>query len=147
MYSCEPLDVPGFEVLLRKFRPQIVHFHDFSVGANLLHMRLARARGARVVMTYHSPGQSCLQRSLLYRGKVVCDGEIRPLRCSACRMGAMGIPSWIGFPHRVANIFEDMATAYKIKVIIRKRSGISVTDIPLHPCISGKSLRDIKVPS
>lgn len=95
VYCCAPDAVPGFEALLRDFRPQIVHFHDFSVGANLLHLRLARAYGARTVMTYHSPGQSCLQRSLLYRGRTVCDGEIRTVRCTECRFSVSGIPATI----------------------------------------------------
>ncbi len=126
VYSCEPLDVSGFDALLRKFRPQIVHFHDFSVGANLLHMRLARASGARVVMSYHSPGQSCLQRSLLYRGKVVCDGEIRPLRCSACRLGVMGIPSWIGFP--LATVPRLGLNANSSSRVIRALTARAMTD-------------------
>ncbi|HVG32896.1 MAG TPA: glycosyltransferase [Pyrinomonadaceae bacterium] len=96
VYGCAPSDVPGFEFLLKEFQPDIVHFHDFSVGANLLHLRLAEAAGARTLVTYHSPGQSCLQRSLLYRGREVCDGVISSVRCTACRLGVSGMPETIG---------------------------------------------------
>lgn len=96
VYACLPDGVPGFEDLLARFEPQVVHLHDFSVSANLLHIRLAKQTGAHVVMTYHSPGQSCTQRSLLYRGKEICDGEILPVRCTECRMSAMGAPFVLG---------------------------------------------------
>lgn len=92
VYDCIPSAVPDFEVLLQNVRPDIVHFHDFSVGANLLHLRFTKAYGARTVMTYHSPGQSCLQRSLLYRGRKVCDGRISAVRCTECRMTVSNVP-------------------------------------------------------
>ena len=95
-YSCLPDAIPGFEALLDEFEPDIVHVHDFSVTINRLHLRAARVAGCRLVMTYHSPGQSCLQRSLLYRGRTVCDGEIRANRCTECRLGVSGIPAPVG---------------------------------------------------
>jgi glycosyltransferase involved in cell wall biosynthesis len=95
VYGCAPSAVPGFASLLKEFQPDIVHFHDFSVSANLLHLRLAQAAGARTLLTYHSPGQSCLQRSLLYRGREVCDGVISSVRCTACRLGVSGMPETI----------------------------------------------------
>jgi glycosyltransferase involved in cell wall biosynthesis len=75
------------------FDPHIVHLHDFSSGANLLHLRAAKTHGAKIVMTYHSPGQSCLQRSLLYQGRTPCDGEILEIRCTECRLTNAGMPS------------------------------------------------------
>lgn len=90
IYSCATVAVPSFTDLLRSFRPQIVHFHDFSVSANLMHMRMAQAHGAKIVMTYHAPGQSCLQRSLRYQGITPCDGAIVTQRCTACRLTAAG---------------------------------------------------------
>ncbi len=95
-YQCAPDAVPGFERILQEFAPGIVHFHDFSIGANLLHLRLAKAYRSRIVMTYHSPGQSCLQRSLLYRGKTICDGRIDQHRCTECRLSANGLPALLG---------------------------------------------------
>lgn len=95
VYDCAPAEIPGFENLLRNFQPAVVHFHDFSSGASLRHLRAARACGARTVMTYHSPGQSCLQRSLLYRGRTICDGQIETSRCTECRLSAAGMPAWL----------------------------------------------------
>ncbi len=97
-YSCRVDDVHGYGDLLAEIRPEMVHLHDFSVAVNLNHIEAARARGAKTVMSFHSPGQSCLQRELLYNGRSVCDGEILLDRCTACRLGTQGIPSWIRWP-------------------------------------------------
>jgi glycosyltransferase involved in cell wall biosynthesis len=94
-YSCLPQAVPGFAELLARLSPDIVHFHDFSSGANRLHLHAERERGAGLVMAYHSPGQSCTQRSLLFRGQQVCDGRIDRQRCTACRLGSAGAPAWL----------------------------------------------------
>ncbi|MHB8734304.1 MAG: glycosyltransferase [Terriglobales bacterium] len=93
IYTCRPANNPGFRALLHKFEPSIVHLHDFSVGANLLHVEAARRAGAKVLVTYHSPGQSCPQRSLLYRNRRPCDGMLRPRRCTVCRLSAGGVPA------------------------------------------------------
>ena len=97
IYSCESSEVPEFAELLEQLRPGIVHFHDFSGQANLRHMQISRRAGSRIVMSFHSPGQSCLQRELWYRGERgrLCDGRIDVARCSACRLGVHGIPEWI----------------------------------------------------
>ena len=97
-YTCRTSAVSGFRELIQRLKPAVVHFHDFSTGANLLHLDEAKAAGAKTVMTYHSPGQTCLQRELRYNGSTVCDGEIRLDRCTACRLGAQGIPSWLRWP-------------------------------------------------
>lgn len=98
VYSCRTGEVPGFEALLRELTPDVVHFQDFSSGANLHHLELARAAGARTIMSYHSPGQSCLERELLYNGTDVCDGEIRLDRCTACRLAVQGVPAGVRWP-------------------------------------------------
>jgi len=98
VYECRTSEVPDFRDLMQRLQPSIVHLHDFSFGANLRHIDEAKAAGAKTVMTYHSPGQSCLQRELLYNGTNPCDGEIRLDRCTACRLGAQGIPAWLRWP-------------------------------------------------
>jgi glycosyltransferase involved in cell wall biosynthesis len=92
VYSCRPKATPGYEELLDSFRPDIVHLHDFGFSVSLSHIEAAKRRGAKIVMTYHSPGQSCLQRSLLFQGKTPCDGEILEKRCTSCRLEANGAP-------------------------------------------------------
>lgn len=98
VYQCRTAATPGYAELLDALRPDIVHLHDFSTAVNLAHLEQAKARGIKLVMTYHTPGQSCKQFELLYNGQQVCDGEIRVDRCTACRLGVQGVPSWIRWP-------------------------------------------------
>jgi glycosyltransferase involved in cell wall biosynthesis len=98
VYACTTQEVPGFAELLGELKPDVVHFQDFSSGANLHHLALARAVGAKTVMSYHTPGQSCLQRELLQNGQNVCDGQILLDRCTACRLGTQGIPRLVRWP-------------------------------------------------
>lgn len=84
--------LPGFEALLDEVRPDAVHFHDQSGGASLSHLRAVKARGIAAVATYHSPGQTCPQSSLLRWGRIPCDGEVRLGRCTSCRLNFSGVP-------------------------------------------------------
>jgi glycosyltransferase involved in cell wall biosynthesis len=97
VYYCRTTEVPGFGELLDQHRPAVVHFQDFSFGANLLHLDEIKKRGIQSVMTIHSPGQSCLQREMLFGGTTPCDGEIKLDRCTACRLKVMGIPNWLSW--------------------------------------------------
>jgi glycosyltransferase involved in cell wall biosynthesis len=92
IYRRLPAEVPGFAQTLDRVQPELVHFHDFSIGANLMHMREAHAAGLPTMLTFHSPGQSCLQTALLYRGQEFCDGRIDLHRCTECRLSVGGVP-------------------------------------------------------
>lgn len=85
-----------FKTLLAEYQPEIVHFHDFTASAGLAHMRLAKEAGVKVVLTYHTPSNSCSQHGLRYRSQTVCDGKIQLRRCSECRLSGSGIPPWLG---------------------------------------------------
>ena len=91
-YTKEFDEVPGLEELLDELRPDIVHFHDQGSGSSLSHMRLVKAHGCRIVLTCHSPGQTCPQRELLRYGRIPCDGEVLLQRCAACRLTVSGVP-------------------------------------------------------
>lgn len=92
VYECRTPSAPGFEALVSAFEPDVVHFHDFSTGANLTHLDIAKSKGAKVIMTIHSPGQICLQRELLYQGRTPCDGRLLLHRCTRCRLTVAGAP-------------------------------------------------------
>ena len=87
------VSTPEFAELVDEFRPDVLHMHDFGVSCGLTHLRLAAQRGVRTMMTIHSPGQSCPQKALRYRGRTACDGELRPVRCSECRLASQGVPA------------------------------------------------------
>jgi glycosyltransferase involved in cell wall biosynthesis len=85
--------LPGFAALLDGFRPQVLHLHSWSDRCGLSHVLAARARGIRVVMTVHAPGFTCLQGSLRFRRRQVCDGRIDDRRCTDCRLVNGGVPA------------------------------------------------------
>ncbi|HXC02558.1 MAG TPA: glycosyltransferase [Opitutaceae bacterium] len=91
-YTREFQELPGFEALLADVQPDLVHFHDQSGGASLSHLKRVKALGLPAVVTYHSPGQTCLQSALLREGRIPCDGKVDASRCTSCRLMATGMP-------------------------------------------------------
>jgi glycosyltransferase involved in cell wall biosynthesis len=80
-----------FTKLLDDERPDVVHFHDQSAGASLSHLDVVKSKNIRSVLTYHSPGQSSLQRALIRNGKEPCDGHLDLTRCTVCRYTSGGL--------------------------------------------------------
>lgn len=88
-------EIPGFEALLDSYRPDLVHFHDFSNCASLSHLRICKKKGIRTLLTYHSPGQSCLQRALIQDGQRPCSAKIDINVCTKCRYRNSGAPDLV----------------------------------------------------
>lgn len=91
LYTRATSHAPDFQQLLTDYQPDIVHFHNFSVSQGITHLRLAKAAGCKIVLTYHTPSNSCSQHGLLYRSKIACDGRISLQRCSECRLSGAGL--------------------------------------------------------
>ena len=51
--------------------------------------------GIPTVLTYHSPGQSCLQKALRFGGQEICDGLLSVNRCTKCNIRSRGLPGSI----------------------------------------------------
>lgn len=85
-------EIPGFEELLQEFRPDVVHLHSFSGACGLSHARAAKAFGARLVVTVHAPGFTCIKGNLIDARGRVCDGVMRERRCTRCRLHNGGAP-------------------------------------------------------
>ena len=86
---------PGFQELLAEFRPDVVHLHSFSDRCGLSHARAAKAAGARLVVTVHAPGFSCIKGNLIDASGAICDGVLRERRCTRCRLHNGGLPRWL----------------------------------------------------
>ena len=71
--------------LLHASRPALIHFHTFGQREAVI-AELAAQHSIPYLFTYHYPASLCPNRSLLRWGTTPCDGEIRALRCSACRL-------------------------------------------------------------
>jgi len=83
------------ETLFARQAPDVLHFHTFG-RTEAVFARLAREHGIPYLFTYHSPGWSCREGSLLRWGRERCDGEVRTWRCSACKLQQrLRCPPWI----------------------------------------------------
>jgi glycosyltransferase involved in cell wall biosynthesis len=83
---------PGFASFLREWRPDVVHFHAFTLGAGEDHARCCRAAEIPYVITYHTPTMSCPRGTLLEWGTEVCDGRFDVRRCTRCTLHGRGWP-------------------------------------------------------
>ena len=82
-----PADLPARAraLMAGPHRPDLLHFHTFGRTEAAL-ARLAAAQHIPYAFTYHSPAWTCRRETLLRWGGPVCDGEVRVLRCSACKV-------------------------------------------------------------
>jgi len=71
--------------LLQDERPDLLHFHTFGMAEAAV-AELAVERGIPYAFTYHSPAWTCRRGTLLLWGESPCDGEVRTVRCSACKL-------------------------------------------------------------
>ncbi|MCP9773911.1 glycosyltransferase [Synechococcus sp. Tobar12-5m-g] len=88
-------EIPGFSELLQEFRPDVVHLHSWSGRCGLNHARAVKAFGARLVITVHAPGFSCIKGNLIDASETICDGVLRQRRCTRCRLHNGGVPRLI----------------------------------------------------
>jgi glycosyltransferase involved in cell wall biosynthesis len=87
--------IPGFRELLTELHPDVVHLHSFSERCGLSHARAIKADGARLVVTVHAPGFSCIKGNLIDASGAICDGRLRERRCTRCRLHNGGLPRWL----------------------------------------------------
>ena len=71
--------------LFSLFKPDILHFHTFGLAEAALAQTAVKFR-IPYVFTYHSAAWTCRRDTLLLWGKKPCDGEVKTLRCSACKL-------------------------------------------------------------
>ncbi len=72
--------------LIRRERPDIVHFHTFSTGIGVPEVQVARQTGARIFITSHLGGLGylCKRGTMMRWGEWQCDGIASPAKCAAC---------------------------------------------------------------
>jgi glycosyltransferase involved in cell wall biosynthesis len=109
-------DAGGFDKVLDEFQPDLVHFHDQSDGASITHLRTCIKKKVRTLVTYHSPGQSCLQRALTLGDKTPCDGKIILSRCASCQYQRKHLPVWL------ADILGTIKTPFDPTGVVNQRN-------------------------
>jgi len=88
-----PRDFAVFEAWLRDQRAEVYHQHSWTTGCGAWHLDAAKRLGLRTVVTVHVPGNICMRGTMLFEGRVACDGKILPRRCASCWLQAKGLSS------------------------------------------------------
>jgi len=86
------LGPPGFTDLLDAFKPDIAHFHAFTLGAGVAHVRALAARKIPYFITYHVPDFTCKRGTMMKFGSSVCPGVMDAKTCSACILVKLKFP-------------------------------------------------------
>ncbi|PWT72744.1 MAG: hypothetical protein C5B59_14995 [Bacteroidetes bacterium] len=92
-----PKGINAFRDHLINSKPNCVHFHGLygSVGITVEHINIAKSLGIATLYTMHLAGNVCITNTLFYKQKQLCDGIIRPRRCSACLLVHLNKREWL----------------------------------------------------
>jgi len=79
---------------LRRESPDVFHCHSLVTGLGMQEIDAAKDVGARVVVTFHTPGLGYLcQRGTMMRwGQELCDGLAQTAKCASCDLQHRGLP-------------------------------------------------------
>ena len=91
-----PEGLKFFNEYLAHAKPDIIHFHGIggSNGISIHHLRAAKNYGAKVLLTFHLSGLSCMTGTLMQNGHSLCDGKIDFKKCSTCYLHSKQINSY-----------------------------------------------------
>lgn len=92
LYTAQRTNVQQFTDAVARFSADILHIHGVSRGITEEGFRAAKALGAGIVLTYHTPTTTCIRGTLLQQGTHPCDGILDVRRCTACSLNAHGMP-------------------------------------------------------
>lgn len=98
---------PDFESLVRRFSPDVIHFHSFTLGAGIDHARVAVACGIPYVLTYHVPAVTCPRGTLVKFGREVCNGLMDERDCAPCMLESQGVPASVALVLGRSNLSAD----------------------------------------
>lgn len=88
-----PRQFDVFEDWLREQRADVYHQHSWATGCGLWHLKAAKRVGMKTVVTMHVPGNVCMRGTMLYEGRLACDGQIVPEKCASCWLQSKGLPA------------------------------------------------------
>ncbi len=77
------------ENLVLKVQPDVVYVHDRNphFSGNILINIKSSLPKCKIIGVYHSPGQSCPNRSLIHSEGNICNGKLEIHSCTQCRIG------------------------------------------------------------
>ena len=87
-----PVGLQKFVQIFKNELPDVIHFHELagSIGIGNFHVEAANNAGFKNVITFHVAKYSCKAGTLMYMGKIKCDGVIDKIRCSKCWLNYKG---------------------------------------------------------
>ena len=105
-------------------RPLIVHLHARTAAVSDALLDIARAAGAKTVVTYHTPTVSCVRGTMMRMGRSPCDGRLEQRRCAACVLAGHGMPPLLRdlaarTPGAVGRLVERAGSAGRVSAALR----------------------------
>jgi glycosyltransferase involved in cell wall biosynthesis len=88
----DPRAAQSFRALTARLRPQVVHLHAHTPAVSARLVDAAHDGGAKVVLTYHTPTVTCARGTMMWMGRVPCDGRLDRRRCTLCTLARHGVP-------------------------------------------------------
>ena len=101
-----PRGFPVFEDRLCQWNADVYHQHSWTSGCGLWHLKAAKRLGLKTVVTVHVPGNICMRGTMLYEGRMACDGKITPERCAFCWLQSKGLTA--SSARRISKVPESM---------------------------------------
>lgn len=126
----KPEGIDNFISLLKKLKPDIVHFHEINISNSFCmdHLKAARQYGARVFYTVHLSALTCYT-NMLVRNKKPCDGMLAAGTCTACSYN-----TFFNIPYAVArplSVVANLAASLGISSVLKKGRLKTMLSVPL----------------
>lgn len=86
-----PRGIEEFLEKVKQINPSIVHFHSIGRAINSYHIAEVKRLGFKTIYTAHLGSNICLKGDFLKFSKHVCDGNVIPKICLACRLQSRGL--------------------------------------------------------
>src|SRR5260370_34667833 len=90
--ALDPRAAQSFHALIAWLRPRIVHLHAHTAAVSARLVDAAHHVGAKVLLTYHTPTVSCARGTMMWMGRVPCDGKLDGRRCTLGTLARHGVP-------------------------------------------------------
>jgi len=116
----DPWTTRELRQLMKRFRPDVVHAHDWLIHS---YLPLDRRSSPALLLSMHDYGLTCATRRFMHRGKELCSGPgpVKCLRC-ACEVyesvpkgapAAIGTRAFEGRVRKHVDVFLPVSTAVR----------------------------------
>jgi glycosyltransferase involved in cell wall biosynthesis len=111
-------------------------------GLGLNELRVAKAAGARVIVTTHaaSLGFTCQRGTMMRWGRTVCDGKVSAFKCVPCYLEHRGVPRPLGY---MAALIPPPLSAVGRHVNGRAATFLGMTDLIAYNRDSQRELLEL----